>query len=407
MTEAVPAVRSVALGFWIASGSRGESDQQAGLSHLIEHLLFKGSARYSSLEIDQLFDGIGADINAGTSKESTSVYARVISEHLPEAFDAVADMVLHPTLEEIDSEREVILEEIAMYEDDPQEKIFDLLGAEIFAGDPLGRAIVGTAEVVSSTPSEVIRDFHRTHYTPERIVIAAAGATNHQAVVELAQSLTPEAGTQSAPSFDAASLPRSPGVCFEAKDTEQFHVAIGGPGLSRHDERRFALRVLDTVLGGSSSSRLFQEIRERHGLAYSVFSFASAFSDTGQIGLYVGTRGDNLERAMSVIGAEIARVRRDPADAGELERAKENIKGRMALSLESTGARMNRIGAETLAGTELLDIDEVIERVDAVSVDDLAQLASELWDPAKLSVVGIGADEERFAAAREQLIAAW
>jgi predicted Zn-dependent peptidase len=183
---------------------------------------------------------------------------------------------------------------------------------------------------------------------------------------------------------------------FERKETEQFHVCIGGAGLSRHDDRRFALRVLDTIFGGTSSSRLFQEVRERHGLAYSVYSFTSAYSDAGQIGLYVGTRADNLAAAMRVIDGELARLRSEPATADELARAKENLKGRVLLALESTGARMSRLGSEVLADAPLLTLDEVVERIDAVSLGDLEELAGELWDPARLAVAGIGPDEQRF-----------
>lgn len=396
-------VRSVALGFWIGSGSRGESTSEAGLSHLIEHLLFKGSEHYSSLEIDQLFDGLGADINAGTSKEATSVYARVIEEHLPEAFAAVADMVLHPRMEEIDAEREVILEEIAMYEDDPQEKIFDIFGEAVYGDHPLGRAIIGSADVVAQTSAATIRNYHARHYVPDAIVIAAAGAIEHDRIVELAAGCRPREAGEVPPVPPALTTISRSVVRFEEKETEQYHVVLGGHGLSLHDDRRFALRVLDTILGGSTSSRLFQAVREQHGLAYAVYSFASSYSDCGQSGVYVGTRGENLARALAVIDAEIGRIRSDCVEPGELARAKENIKGRMALSMESTGSRMNRIGAETLAGIPLLGFDENVARVEAVTAEDVQELATALWEPQGISVVGIGPDPDRFAGAVEQL----
>jgi len=398
VTEAMPSVRSVSLGFWIGTGSRFESDDQAGLSHLLEHLLFKGSAKYQSLEIDQIFDAMGAELNAGTGKETTSVYARVIDEHLADAFDVMSDMVFRPALRDIDSEREVILEEIAMYEDDPQEKVFDMLGEAVFGTDPLGRAIIGRASVISGTPPEAIARFHHARYQPGNVVISASGAVDHDVVVELARERT-----GMAPNGDPAAVVRpgpavaaAPGRRFERKDTEQYHVCLGGQGLSRHDDRRFALRVLDTILGGTSSSRLFQEVRERRGLAYSVYSFTGAYHDTGQVGLYVGTRADNLVEAMSVVGAELRRFRAEPATPEELARAKENLKGRVVLALESTGARMNRLGSETLAGAHLMAIDEVVERIDAVSQEDLAALTDELWDPDRLSAAGIGPDRARF-----------
>jgi predicted Zn-dependent peptidase len=397
VTEAMPSVRSVSLGLWIGTGSRMESHAQAGLSHLLEHLLFKGSSHYGSLEIDQIFDGMGAELNAGTGKETTSVYARVIDEHLAEALDVMADMVFRPALQEIDAERAVILEEIAMYEDDPQEKVFDVFGEAVFGDDPLGRAIIGRAPVIAETPAEEIKAFHRQRYVPANVVIAAAGAVDHDQFVALAEERTRELQS-SASALHAPTLPglQAPRRKFERKDTEQYHVCLGGGGISRHDDRRFALRVLDTIFGGISSSRLFQEIRERRGLAYAVYTFTSAYQDTGQVGLYLGTRPENLSEAMSVIGAELMRLREQPATPEELIRAKENLKGRVVLALESTGARMNRLGSEVLAGAPLLSLDEIVRRIDAVSLDDLARLVDELWAPERLSAAGIGPDEARF-----------
>jgi predicted Zn-dependent peptidase len=407
VTEAMPSVRSVSLGFWIGTGSRYESEAEAGLSHLLEHLLFKGTAKYASLEIDQIFDGMGAELNAGTGKETTSVYARVIDDHLVDAFDVMADMVFRPALQDIDSEREVILEEIAMYEDDPQEKVFDMLGEAVFGDDPLGRAIIGRASVISGTPAPAIARFHRGRYRPDNVVIAAAGAVDHDALVALARErgeaahrsngdAPPASAPVSAPGEHAALTGLRPGRRFERRDTEQYHVCLGGTGLSRHDDRRFALRVLDTIFGGTSSSRLFQEVRERRGLAYSVYSFTSAYSDAGQVGLYVGTRTDNLVQALSVVGTELARFRSEPATPEELARAKENLKGRVVLAMESTGARMNRLGSEILAESPLMGLDEVVECIDAVTLADLAALTDELWDPERLSAAGIGPEAERF-----------
>jgi predicted Zn-dependent peptidase len=407
VTERMPSVRSVSLGFWIGTGSRGESEAEAGLSHLLEHLLFKGSSKYSSLEIDQIFDGMGAELNAGTGKETTSVYARVIDDHLPKAFDVITDMVFRPSLTDIDSERAVILEEIAMYEDDPQEKVFDVLGTAIFGNHPLGRSIIGHASVIADTPISEIANFHHSRYTPSNIVIAAAGAVDHDEFVAFASGHLPTADAGGAPAGAPPILPAPPAVAptrrFERKDTEQFHVCIGGPGLSRHDDRRFALRVLDTIFGGTSSSRLFQEVRERYGLAYSVYSFTSAYQDSGQVGLYVGTRSDNVGEALRIVDAELARLRTEPATADELERAKENLKGRVLLALESTGARMSRLGSELLAEAPLLGLDEVVAHIEAVTLTDLEELADELWDPQRLSIAGIGPDEDRFDDALERL----
>ena len=401
----MPSVRSVSLGFWVASGSRTESEAQAGLSHLLEHLLFKGSSKYGSLQIDQIFDGMGAELNAGTGKETTSVYARVIDEHVPEAFDVMADMVFRPALTDVDSERAVILEEIAMYEDDPQEKVFDVLGDAVFAEHPLGRAIIGRAAVIADTPLTEIAAFHRARYVPSKVVIAAAGAVDHDAIVALAQEriVDPVASEATSGACAAAPVPEPPRRRFERKDTEQYHVCVGGRGLSRHDDRRFALRVLDTILGGTSSSRLFQEVRERRGLAYAVYSFISAYEDTGQVGLYVGTRADNVAQALAVVGAELDRLRVEPATAAELHRAKENLKGRVALALESTGARMSRLGSEVLADAPLLSLDEVVARIDAVALEDLSALVAELWAPERLSAAGIGPAQGQFEQALSAL----
>ncbi len=397
VTEAMPSVRSVSLGFWIAAGSRAETEAEAGLSHLLEHLLFKGTSKYASLQIDQIFDAMGAELNAGTGKETTSVYARVIDQHVPEAFDVMSDMVFRPALRDVDSERAVILEEIAMYEDDPQEKVFDVLGDAVFGDHPLGRAIIGRAPVIAGTPVAEISRFHAARYTPANVVIAAAGAVEHDDIVALAAGHVDAAGGSLMPS----AAPPAPGTApartrFERKDTEQYHVCLGGIGVSRHDERRFALRVLDTIFGGTSSSRLFQEIRERRGLAYAVYSFTSAYQDTGQVGLYLGTRPDNVAEALAVVGTELEHLREQPATPEELERAKENLKGRVVLSLESTGARMTRLGSEVLAGAPLLSLDETVERIEAVSLDDVAELVGELWAPEKLSAAGIGPEQSRF-----------
>ncbi len=287
-----------------------------------------------------------------------------------------------------------------MYEDDPQEKVFDVLGEATFGEHPLGRAIIGRAEVIAGTSATEIARFHAERYTPANVVIAAAGALEHDHLVELARRFTPSAANgRTAPAGTPVRATTPRGRCFERKDTEQFHVCIGGPGLSRHDERRFALRVLDTIFGGTSSSRLFQKVREQRGLAYAVYSFTSAYHDCGQVGLYLGTRADNLAEALRIVGGELEHLIEQPATDEELARAKENLKGRVLLGLESTGARMNRLGSELLAGAPLLSLDEVVAQIDAVSIADLRELAALLWTPEHLSFAGIGPDEDAFAVA--------
>jgi predicted Zn-dependent peptidase len=398
-TEVMPSVRSAAVGFFVGAGSRGETPAEAGLSHFIEHLLFRGTERYASAEIDQLFDAMGAELNAGTDKESTTVYARMLDEHLPRAFDVMADMVWRPAFRDVDPEREVVLEEIAMYEDDPQDTVFDVLGEAVFGGHPLGRPIIGRAPVIRDTPVQQIAAFHAARYLPGSMVVAAAGSVEHEQVVELAERTLGGAAPEAAPRPEPAPPEPAPTVRFQRKDTEQCHVCLGALGLPRGDDRRFAARVLDAIFGGLSSSRLFQAVREERGLAYSVYSFAGQYADTGQIGLYVGTRPENLGQAMQVVGDELDRLREQPATEAELERARENVKARVVLSLESSGARMNRLGASLLFGLPLLETDEVMARFDAVTLDDLRELTDELWAPERLSAAGIGPDEQAFRAA--------
>jgi predicted Zn-dependent peptidase len=403
VTERMPSVRSVALGFMVAAGSSGERDSEAGISHLLEHMLFRGTERFGSEEIDQIFDAMGAEINAGTDKEATSVYTRVLDRHLERAFDVIGDMVFQPRFGELETEREVVLEEIAMYEDDPQDKVFDVLGEAVFGMHPLGRAVIGTAEVVGAVTREQLRDFHAVHYRPKDIVIAAAGSVDHEALVEMARALDISAPPDATPEPARNGVRATPDfarrVRFAEKDTEQFHVCLGGYGLARDDERRFALRVLEGVLGGTSSSRLFQEVRERRGLAYSVFCFSNLYAHTGEVGLYVGTRPDNLEQALAVIASELARCVAEPATAEELTRSRENLKGRVVLSMESTAARMSLLGASLLHEMPILTVDEVIERIDAVELADLQAIASELFAPERLSVVAVGPSEEIFRGA--------
>lgn len=409
VTEAMPSVRSAALGLWIGTGSSAESHDEAGLSHLIEHMLFRGTDRYESLEIDQLFDGWGAELNAGTGKETTSVHARVLDRHVAEAFDVMADMVFHPRLaaEDLEAEREIVLEEIAMYDDDPQDKVFDVLGEAVFGDHPLGRAIIGRAEVVAGTPASGLAAFHAGRYVPGNVVVAAAGSVDHETIVALTREAEAKAARSpgAVPVVDTAVGAQERRVRFVTKETEQYHVALGGPGIVRDDPRRFALRVLDNILGGTSSSRLFQEVREKRGLAYSVFSFTSNYAHSGQVGLYVGTRPDNVGKAMGVVGEELERFRQSGATAEELDRSRENVKGRILLGLESTTARMNRLGSSVLAGMPLLSIDELEERIDAVTLEDVATLARELYAPERLSAAGVGADETAFRSALEAVAA--
>ena len=400
VTEAMPSVRSIALGMFIGTGSRNEAPAQAGVSHFLEHLLFKGTDRFSSVEIDQIFDGMGAEVNAGTGKETTSIYSRFLDQHLEEALDVMADMVLHPAYPDIDAERQVVIEEIAMYEDEPSEKVHDVLSEAIFGEHPLGRPIIGAADVIASVPVPDIAAYHDGRYVGSNLVVTAAGNLEHEHLVELVERLAPAPAGAVEP-FEPAPSGAGPRSCFYAKQTEQYHLCLGSPGIARGDERRFVLRVLDTILGGSSSSRLFQEVREKRGLAYAVYSYSSQYVDTGQVGVYVGTRPDNVTQAMEVIAAELRRIATEPVDADELSRAKENVKGRLALSLESTLTRMNRLGGSVLMGIPILSLDEMVDRIDAVTAEEVTALGDELFAPERLSAAGVGGDEAAFVRALE------
>jgi predicted Zn-dependent peptidase len=406
ISERLDHVRSAAVGYWIGAGSRDEDTARAGVSHFIEHLLFKGTERYTALEIAEIFDELGGELNAATSRESTVVFARVPDRHLETALDVMADMVFSPTFVDLETEREVVLEEIAMLEDNPQELVHDLLSESIFAGDPLGRQIIGRAEVISSVSKRALSTYHRQMYTAGNIVLAAAGNLEHDQLLGLLERAAhqrvepPEARTRVRRPLVK---PPPPGLRFLRKDTEQYHVCVGGIGVSRTDRRRFAASLLDAILGGSASSRLFQEIREKRGMAYAVYTFASQYTDTGLIGVYVGTREENLETCFEIVSREVGDIAAGNVRERELTRAKENLKGRVVLSMESTSNRMSRLGKSLITDTELLTLDRIIAEIDAVEQSDVAELAALLLAPETLSASGIGPDEERFLAAVEQV----
>ena len=399
ISERLDHVRSVAVGYWIGAGSRDETPGQAGVTHFIEHLLFKGTDRYSALEIAEIFDGLGGELNAATSREHTLVYARVPDHHLETAVEVMSDMVFSPALAELETEREVVLEEIAMYEDTPQELVHDLISESVFGDHPLGRPVIGTAEVISSIPRDDIAAYHGRLYVPANIVVAAAGNVEHGQVIDLVtrglerRGVVPKGGVNVRPPLVQPPPPR---LKFQRKDTEQYHVCLGATGVSRSDRRRFAASILDAILGGSASSRLFQEIREKRGMAYAVYSFVSQYTDTGQIGIYVGTREDNLVEALAIAAEQIAEIAGGKLAPRELERAKENLKGRILLSMESTSTRMNRLGKTLISDAELLSLERIVAEIDAVDAESVCALAAALLDPARLSAAGIGPSEERF-----------
>jgi predicted Zn-dependent peptidase len=403
ISEHLAGVRSVALGFWIGAGSRDETETRAGVSHFIEHLLFKGTRTHSAQEIAEIFDGLGGELNAATSRETTVVYARVPDDRLERALDVIVGMVYEPVFAEVDSEREVVLEEIAMVEDNPQDLVHDVVAEAIFNGHAIGRPVIGRASVVSSVTRRALVSYHRDAYAADNIVVAAAGNIEHDRLAGLLADRLPQ--TKASAMRPRKSPQKRPAarLRFQSKPTEQYHVCLGALGISRRDDRRFAASLLDAIVGGSASSRLFQEIREKRGLAYAVYSFGSQYSDTGQIGLYLGTREDNLAECLAIAARELEDVAEGNVRAGELDRAKENLKGRMLLSLESTSNRMSRLGKSLISGTDLLSLEELVARVDAVSAEDVGALAAELLHPERFSAAGIGPNERRFRAAVERV----
>jgi predicted Zn-dependent peptidase len=318
----------------------------------------------------------------------------------------MGDMVFAPTFADLEPEREVVLEEIAMYDDAPQELVHDLIADAVFADHPLGRPVIGNADVISSIRRDAVARYHGEMYVPGNIVVAAAGNFEHERVVELVANAlerrrSPMANRPNVrPPLVTAPPPR---IRFQSKDTEQYHVCLAAPGISRSDRRRFAASLLDAILGGSASSRLFQEIREKRGMAYAVYSFISQYTDTGQIGIYLGTREDNLGEALGIAAEQIADVAAGNLPAAELERAKENLKGRLLLSMESTSTRMNRLGKSLITDSELLSLDRIVAEIDAVEAESVAELAAALLAPERLSAACIGPSEELFVEALERI----
>jgi len=389
ITEAMDSVRSIALGIWLAVGSRDETPEQAGMSHFMEHMMFKGTPARSAMEISEAFDRIGAELNAFTSKEYTCYYARFLDEHLPTAFDILSDVVMRPLCEEsaIASERQVVLEEIARYEDAPDGQLHELLASKLMPQHPLGLPVLGSRQTVSAFDQARSLGYHRMHYRAGNTVVAAAGAVDHDRLVALVQvQLTMPEGPRGVRAHVAPV--RSSKFNVLTKDTEQAHICWGVNGLPARAEERFQLAVLNTVLGGGMASRLFQEIREKRGLAYAVYSYHSHYQDAGEVVVYAGTRPDNAVQVIRLIEIEISRLREGDVKPEELQRVKELLKGQMILGLESTRSRMTRLGKTLVTDGELLALDEIIERVSSVTAEDVRTLAGRLFDgPHALAVI--------------------
>lgn len=395
ITEFVPGVRSVAFGIWVGVGSRDETPAQMGSAHYLEHLLFKGTNRRSALDISAAIEAVGGELNAYTTKEYTTYYARVLDVDLPLAIDVVSDVVTDALIrpDDVDVERDVILEEIAMHDDDHADAVHEQFAATLFGDSPLGRPILGTAQTIAAISRSTINGFYRRRYRPEQMVVAAAGNLDHDEVVRRVRSafahlIDPEASVADV-RHPRAARRRAADVSVVSRDTEQAHVVMGVRGIPRGDDRRYAMSVLSTALGGGMSSRLFQEVREKRALAYSVYSYVQGYSDNGMVGVYVGCLPSKVDVALDVCRSELEQVASLGLTDDEIARAKGQVKGSAVLGQEDTGARMTRIARSELHQMPLLSIGQALERVDAVTSADIAELASDiLGQSLSLAVVG-------------------
>ncbi|SHM42878.1 M16 family metallopeptidase [Cryptosporangium aurantiacum] len=397
VTEALPTVRSVSFGIWVGIGSRDETPRLAGASHFLEHLLFKGTRRRNAWDISAQIEAVGGDTNAFTAKEYTCYYARVLDSDLPLAVDVVCDMLTSSlvTASDLEVERQVILEEIAMHDDEPSDVVHDLFTTALYGDHPLGRPVIGTTESITAMNRAQVAGFYRRRYTPPQLVVSAAGNLDHDETVRLVAAAFDAAtrdlpgGEPVAPRRGAAVSAARPTLAVRAKETEQAHLVLGVPALDRHDERRFALGVLDQALGGGMSSRLFQEIREQRGLAYSVYSYDTQYADAGLFGVYAGCAPRRAHDVLDLMRSELDRVATSGLTDEEVRRGKGMLRGATVLGLEDTGSRMSRIGKAELLYGNILSIDEVLARIDAVTPDDVRAIADDLFTgPVSLGVVG-------------------
>ena len=391
VTESIPYVRSVTAGFWLKVGSRNEEAHQLGMSHMIEHMMFKGTSHHSAREIAETIDATGGQLNAFTDKERTCYYGRVPDEHWALLIDVLADMLCNSVFDrqEIDKEKGVILEEIRMYEDSPDELAHEALTENLLQPHPVARSVLGTPKSVQSFHREDLLAYVDEHYVPSNLVVSVVGNIQHHEVVELvARHLS--ALTGAPPMRQGVPVPRGCGKSIRTKATEQTHICLGVPGFSRKDKDKYVLHVLDTALGGGMSSRLFQSLREEKGLVYSTYSYHSCYEDVGMVAVYAGTSPGNATHVIDLITEECQRVAAEGLLQEELDRAKEQLKGSLLLSLENLAARMNRLAKAELYEERLLTPEELVARIDAVSPEDIVRVGRRLFaeTPFSLAVVG-------------------
>ena len=409
VTEFLPAVRSVALGIWVGVGSRDEDLAHAGATHYLEHLLFKGTRRRTALEISAEMDAVGGEMNAFTAKEYTCYYARVLDADLPLAVDILSDMVTSSliTPKDVDAERNVVLEEIAMNEDDPSDTAHEAFTAKLYGDTPLGRPILGTVDSINAITREQIFEHYQARYTPEHLVVAAAGNMDHDTVVQLVArafgSVLERAAEPASPRLNGNpsgfGARAGVGTTLISRGIEQANLVLGCEALARTDDHRFALGVLNAAFGGGMSSRLFQEVREKRGLAYSVYSFAAQHADTGMWGIYVGCLPAKADEVLAICAEEIDRVVTGGLTEAELDRGKGQVRGSIVLGLEDPSSRMSRLGKSELVYPRLEPVDEVLAAIDAVTHDDVRDIAAQvLTRPKALAVVGPFDDASAFQA---------
>jgi predicted Zn-dependent peptidase len=395
ITEEMPSLRSVALGCWLDTGSRDEDPNEAGVSHFLEHLLFKGSEKLSAREVSDTFDAIGAESNAFTSKEYTCFWARLLDQDLDTGLDVLSEIIQRPAFRpnEIDAERQVVIEEINMYEDDPNDVTFENFTRAVFTDHDLEEPVLGSRESIRAMTRDDIDGYWKRRYGAGSMVVAAAGSVQHDDFVELVSERFGE-WSGDAVDHDLAPADSSPTVNVTRRDTEQAHIVLGGPGIDRSDERRWALEVLNHVMGSGMSSRLFREVREERGLAYSIYGFKLAYADNGAWGVYVGTTPSQTDTALGIIRAELMKAVEHGITPEELERAKGSMRGGLALSLEDGNSRMIRLGRDELAGMEHLSVDERLAKLDAVTHQEVQSVAADLYGSETRMIGAVGPFEE-------------
>lgn len=391
LTEKMAHVRSVSIGFFVDIGSRYETPDINGASHFIEHLMFKGTGRRTPKDIAEELDAVGGQLNAFTTKEYTCYYARVLDEHFDLAVDLLGDMLFESKFDpaDIDRERNVIIEEIKMYEDTPDELVHDIFAGSIWRGHSLGQPIIGTADVINSLSRDSLYDYYKTHYNPGRMIVAVAGNINHDAVIDRLRPVFEKREVKESPRQVNTPANKRQITCRN-KDTEQVHLIVGAPGLKLDHEKIYVMQIINTILGGGLSSRLFQEIREQRGLVYSVYSYHSSYHDTGLFGVYAGLSKQNVDEVLALIFKQVRDIQVNGVKEEELHRAREQLKGNLYLSLENVNTRMSRLGKSQMYLGRVVAPEEIINKVNKVTISDIQELAKEVLDPQGFSLASIG-----------------